>query len=248
VSWGWRSSDEMADVWIQLMTRSEPDRARLAREARRKMAAEDAIGCEVLIARNPDHVDLRNDAAVIYLELREPDRAFQHFAAVGRLQPQSAVARYNMGVAREAAGRNADAAQFYLEAVQLDPNYSVAHNNLGNMRLEEGRVADARRHYQRAVESGPTNAEAHNNLGAVLLGSGDAAEALVHLELAVQLRPTYPEAHFNRGRAYALQRRFDEAIRAATIADEQAADAGKTALRAQINEQLRLYREGRQPK
>ena len=54
VSWGWRSSDEMADVWIQVMTRSEADRARLGREVRRKMAAEDAIGCEVLIARNPD--------------------------------------------------------------------------------------------------------------------------------------------------------------------------------------------------
>ncbi len=246
VSWGWRSSDEMADVWIQLMTRSEPDRARLGRAVRRKMAAEDIVGCEVLIARNPDYADLRNDAAVLYLELGQPDRAFTHFEVVGRLQPQSAVARYNMGVAREAAGRNAEAAQYYLEAVQLNPNYSVARNNLGNMLLADGRVDEARRHYERAVESGPGNAEAQNNLGAVLLGSGDATEALVHLELAVQMRPVYPEAHFNRARAYAFLRRFDDAIRAATIAADQAADAGKTALSAQIREQLRLYREGRE--
>lgn len=245
VAWGWRSSDEMADVWIQLLTRSEADRARLGREVRRKMAAEDAVGCEVLIARNPDYVDLRNDAAVLYLELGDADRAFAHFEAVARLQPQSAVARYNMGVAREAAGRNADAARYYQEAVQLNPNYSVAQNNLGNMRLAEGRVEEARRHYERAVESGPANAEAQNNLGAVLVGLGNAAEALVHLELAVQLRPAYPEAHFNRARAFAFLRRFDEAIGAATIADGQAAAAGKTALRAQIGEQLRLYRERR---
>src|SRR3977135_3504885 len=29
VQWGWRSSDEMADVWIQVMTRTDADRARL---------------------------------------------------------------------------------------------------------------------------------------------------------------------------------------------------------------------------
>jgi hypothetical protein len=45
VSWGWRSSDEMADVWIQVMTRSDADRQQLAVVSRRKMAAEDAIGC-----------------------------------------------------------------------------------------------------------------------------------------------------------------------------------------------------------
>ena len=105
--------------------------------------------------------------------------------------------------------------------VRLEPNYSVAHNNLGNMRLAEGRVDGGRRHYERAVESGPTNAEAHNNLGAVLLATGDPAEALVHLGSAAP-PAGFPDAHFNLARAYALLRRFDEAIRAATIADEQA--------------------------
>jgi hypothetical protein len=64
--------------------------------------------------------------------------------------------------------------------------------------------------------------------------------------VAVQLRPVYPEAHFNRGRAFAQLRRFDQAVTAATVAGEQAAAAGKTALLEQIREQLRLYREGRQ--
>ena len=105
VSWGWRSSDEMADVWIQVMTRSDADRVRLTGDVRRKMAAEDAVGCETLIARQPDYVDLRNDAASLYLELGQPRDALRHFEAVARLQPQSAPAHYNVGVALEAAGR-----------------------------------------------------------------------------------------------------------------------------------------------
>src|SRR5262249_13302671 len=68
VSWGWRSTDEMADVWVQLMTRSDEDRAALGAASRRKMAAEDAIGCETIIAREPDYAAVRNDAAALYLE------------------------------------------------------------------------------------------------------------------------------------------------------------------------------------
>ena len=97
VGWGWRSSDEMADVWIQVMTRTEEDRARLGVDVRRKMAAEDVVGCETLIAREPDHVDLRNDAARLYLELGQPQRALTHFAVVRSLQPQSAVGALQRG-------------------------------------------------------------------------------------------------------------------------------------------------------
>jgi tetratricopeptide (TPR) repeat protein len=247
VSWGWRSSDEMADVWIQLMTRDARDRARLASEAGRKMAAEDAIGCETLIARQPDYVDLRNDAGNLYLGLGQPRDALRHFEVVARLQPQSPPAQYNVGVALEASGRIRDAEPHYEAAVRLDPAYSLAHNNLGNIRLAEGRVDDARHEYERAVASGPGNAEAHNNLGAVLLASGKASDAIPHLQRAVALRPTYPEGHFNLARAYGSTGQFESAIREATIAREQAEDAGKADLLARIREQMQIYRAGIKP-
>jgi len=242
VSWGWRSSDEMADVWIQVMTRSASDRARLAADAGRKMGIEDAIGCETLIARQPDYAALRNDAANLYLGLGRPRDALRHFEVVVRLQPQSAVARYNVGIALEAAGRPGDAAAQYEAALQLDPAYSLAHNNLGTLRLADGRIDEARREYERAVASGPRNAEAHNNLGAVLLASNDAAAAIPHLQQAIDLRPTYPEAHFNLARAYAATHQLEAAIRAATVAEAQADEAGKRELTARIRDQLRLYR------
>jgi tetratricopeptide (TPR) repeat protein len=247
VSWGWRTSDEMADVWIQLMTRDAKDRTRLGADAGRKMAAEDAVGCETLIARQPDYVDLRNDAANLYLSLGQPRDALRHFEVVARIQPQSAAAHYNVGVALEASGRAADAAPHYEAALTLDPGYSLAHNNLGNLRLADGRIGDARREYERAVSSGPNNAEAHNNLGAVMLASGDAADAIPHLRQAVELRSIYPEAHFNLARAYGSTRQFASAIREGTIAREQAEDAGKADLLARIREQMQIYRAAIKP-
>lgn len=242
VSWGWRTSDEMGDLWIQVIAQTDADRVRLERDARRKMAAEDAVGSETLIQLNPDYVNLRNDAALLYLELGQPERALTHFLAAERLQPRSAAARYNVGVALEAAGRTAEAAKRYEDAVRLDPKYSLAHNNLGTLLLAQGRVPDARRQYERAVESDPLNAEAQNNLGGILLGYEEAQGSIAHLEQATRLRPTYPEAHFNLARAYAFAGRPVDALREANLAAEQAAEAGKTQLSEQIHQFLELWK------
>jgi len=245
VGWGWRSSDEMADVWIQVMTRSEEDRVRLAADAGRKMAAEDVIGCETLVAREPDYVDLRNDTARLYLLLGEPRKALTHFAAVRRLKPQSPVARYNVAITLEALGRGGDAKGEYEAALMFDPQYSAAHNNLGSLLIAEGRIADARAHYERAVATGAANVEARNNLGAVLVAFKEFAAAIPHLQEAIRMRNDYPEAHYNLARAYAALERFGDAIAEATIAERQALAANKGALVTQIREDLVRYRQPR---
>ena len=242
VSWGWRSSDEMADVWIQVMTRSQADRARLAPDIRRKMAAEDAIGCEVLIAREPDYPALRDDAAALYMELGEPEQALTHFRAVERMQPASARAHYNVAVALEALGRGDAAMRGYEAAIRLEPGYSSAHNNLGSLLLTARRLDEARAEFERAVAADPANTEAHNNLGAVLLASGSRPAARAALDRAIALRPEYAEAHFNLARLDALEGRSDEALSEAAIAEAQAVAAGKMALRDQIQELRRELR------
>src|SRR5262249_59984624 len=62
VSWGWRSSDEMADVRIQVMTRSAEDRQRLGAGNPPKKAARGATGCETPHATGPGHTPGRNAA------------------------------------------------------------------------------------------------------------------------------------------------------------------------------------------
>jgi tetratricopeptide (TPR) repeat protein len=191
VSWGWRTADEMADVWVQVMTKSDRDRETLSRLARRKMATEDAIGSEVLIARDPNYVNLRNDAALIYMELGQPARAFEHFAAVTRLQPSTAAAWFNEGVALEAIGRTDEARGRYDEAIRLDPSYSAAHNNLANILYRDGNVRDAITHFETAVKTDGSNAEAHCAFARVLTASGDPRRAIAEYRAAIADRPDW---------------------------------------------------------
>jgi len=187
--WGWRSSDEMADVWLQVVTNSDDDRARLAAGISRKMLTEDAIGTEVLLAREPDHINLRNDAAQIYLALGKPFEAFRHFAAVVRLQPDSAAAWFNEATALEALGRLSEAKARYRQALSRNPDYSPALNNLGALQLREGLVAEARDAFTRAINSDPANADAHANLGLVLIAGGQPDIGMVRVERALELKP-----------------------------------------------------------
>jgi tetratricopeptide (TPR) repeat protein len=219
--WGFKSSDEMGDVWIQVMTRTESDRVALIRDFRPKDAAEEAIGYEMQIAAAPDNAALHDDAAMLYLELGKPERALVHFEASARLRSGSASAVYNVGTALEAAGRLDDAAAAFEAAMKLDPSYAPPRVNLGTIRLMQGRVADAHTLFSDAVRLQSDNADAQNNLGRLLFEQGKTDEAIQHLRAALAAQPGLVAAHFNLAGALLQGKRdaagaiahFREAIR-----------------------------------
>jgi tetratricopeptide (TPR) repeat protein len=219
--WGFRSSDEMADTWIQVLARTETDRQRLVAAFRLKADREDIAGYETRIRMDPGYAALHNDVAVLYLETGQAAAAAAHFQEVARLQPQSAVARFNVGTALEAGGHPDDAAAWYRQAIDLDGSYAPAHVNLGTLLLKAGRVADARAEYEAALRADASNADAHNDLGKILsVSAGDEAAALAHLNEALRLRPAFPEAHLNiaevlmsRGEARTAIEHYREALR-----------------------------------
>jgi spermidine synthase len=153
------------------------------------MDEEQAIGSEVLVARDPDYPSLRNDAAMTYMAIGRPVDALRHFEAVTRLTPASAVAWYNEGVALAAAGRRQDAAERYRRAIALDPSYSQAHNNLGNLLAADNQIAAAMASYQEAIRHDASNAEAHCSLAQAMVMSRQPRAASLEFGRALELAP-----------------------------------------------------------
>jgi tetratricopeptide (TPR) repeat protein len=219
--WGFKSSDEMADVWIQVMTRTESDRLRLERDFRPKAAAEEAVGYEMQLTVSPNDAAVHDDAGRLYLELGQPDAALAHFETSARLRPGSAAATYNVGTALEAAGRLGEAAARYEAAMKIDPSYAPPRVNLGTIRLMQGRATDALTLFAEAVRLQPDNADAQNNLGRLLFAQGKHDEAIDHLRAALRAQPAHVAAHFNlasellqgKGDAAGAIVHFREAIR-----------------------------------
>lgn len=220
VRWGQRSFDEMGDLWFQLATDAEPDRAALVAEVQTKMTAEDLIGLETMLESTPDDPELHDDAGVIALLLNRPTVAVSHFSASVRQRP-SAAAHYNLGTALTAAGLFDDAVTSYERALALRPDYSKALNNLADTLMALGRQDDAIRRYEAAVAIDPKAPEPRNNLGAALWRKGDLPRAERELREAVRLSPEYAEAYFNLGHTAIRGGRLKDAAshfeRAATL-------------------------------
>jgi Flp pilus assembly protein TadD len=166
--WGQRSSDEMGDLWIQVLTRSEPDLETLSRAFRPKVAAEDVLGYEVEIEKHPDDAALHDSVAMLYLELGRHQQAIAHFARSTKLKPHSPQAHYNLGTALIAARRLDEAVSAFREALRLDPSYANAHNNLGNVLLAQGKTEEAIREFREVVRLQPESEAAKKNLAAAL--------------------------------------------------------------------------------
>ena len=206
--WGQRSSDEMGDLWIQVLTRDARDLDRLIGEFRPKVLAEDIIGYEVEIEKHPGDAALHDDAALLDLELGRADAAVQHFGASLALKPNSAPAYYNLGTALTVARRLDAAAAEYRKALQIDPEYANAHNNLGSVLLSQGRFADAVREYKDVVRLQPNAPDGFANLAAAYAADGQFGRAIEAVDAALGLNPSADQAsELRRQRALYVQRR-----------------------------------------
>jgi Flp pilus assembly protein TadD len=193
-TWGQRSADEMGDLWIQVLTRDEPDLDTLSRSFRVKVAAEDVIGYETEIRAHPAEAALHDDAALLYLELGRADAAIDHFRAALALKPGSAQAHYNLGTALTVARRLDEAVREYRTAIQLDAGYANAHNNLGNVLLAQQKYEDAIREFEVVTRLQPKSIPAFRNLAAACAAAGQFDRAVAAADAALVLAPPEPLA------------------------------------------------------
>jgi Flp pilus assembly protein TadD len=206
--WGQRSSDEMGDLWIQVLTRDASDLERLNRDFRPKVAAEDVRGYEVEIEKRPDDAALHDDAALLYVELGRHENAIAHFRTSTTLKPRSAAAHYNLGTALTLARRLDEAAGEYREALRIDPAYANAHNNLGNVLVAEGQLDEAILEFREVVRLQPDSPSGLKNLAAVYAMAGQFDRAVDTAEAALRLNPAEPLAgEIRNQKALYMQRR-----------------------------------------
>ncbi len=100
---------------------------------------------------------------------------------------------FNLGNVLYDLGREAKAAERYLQAIEADHNFAEAWNNLGNSLVALGRLEDGVHAYQMALSLEPEYPEPHCNLVTVLDRMGRFAEALAHRAVCQKAFPS--QAH-----------------------------------------------------
>lgn len=211
IVWGQNTTDEMGDLWIQIVPLRNADLTMLSDDIERKKRAEDLRAYTKILRTDPAN-PLRHDAvAMLYLQAGEAGPAEAHLRDSLRLNPDSAPAHYNLGIALSAQRRFDEAMAEFREAIRLDPDHAGAHNNLGAMLHVAGKLDEAAGHYRRAVELRPDNAEALNNLGRLLSLQKRDGEAVAAFRQAIALNADLASALSGLG--WVLATSSDPAVR-----------------------------------
>lgn len=164
VRFGQNSSDEMGDLWLQVLPRSDRERARLYEDFYPKTLAEDVAGYEMLLKADPDHAGYHIDLAFLLARLGQRGRAIQYLDRAIRLKPGFAAAHYNLATLHAADGKLREAETAFRAALALRPAHAETHNNLGAVLKALGKLDEAIAHFKRAVDLDPNNSEAQTNL------------------------------------------------------------------------------------
>jgi protein O-GlcNAc transferase len=134
--------------------------------------------------------------------------------------------RYNLGVALQAVGEDADALVEFERVPAASAVYAEAQHNIGRIRLGRDETRAARRALETAVARRPEFAEAWNSLGQLEERDGRLEEALAAFERALELDPGLGLAVRNRGAMLSVLGRHAEALAALRAVAERAGDSG----------------------
>ncbi len=189
VRYGPEATDEMGDLIVQLLPRSDREGLVLVTGLARKDLLLDIAGDEKRVRESAVDVEARNQLAVDYARAgRLPDALVQYDALL-KIDPDHAVANYNLGVIALSQRQYGAAREFFGRALTRRPNYPAARTSYGVLLQLQGDVDGAMAQYRLAIEENAFQDTAHYNLGRALAARGDAAGAIEHFQRAVDVKP-----------------------------------------------------------
>ncbi len=154
-----------------------------------------------------------------------PDEAFPKAKAAAQkaleIDDQSAEAYIVLGWIESWYEWNWNESENYLKkALQIKPGSSEAHRAYAHLLSQIGRHDEAVEEIKKAREADPLSLIINALEGQFLFYAGREPEAIERLNKTLEIEPNFWVAHINLAKIYINQKRFDEAIKEARIADE----------------------------
>src|SRR5229473_5086656 len=97
---------------------------------------------------------------------------------------------------------DANAAEFYLQAISEGNNVAEAFCNLGILELDCGNTIGALENFTQSLKNDPRHVEAHYNLANLYYDAGNFPLARLHYEAATQIEPNFSLVYYNLALVY----------------------------------------------
>lgn len=164
VRYGPQSTDEMAELWLQVLPRTPQGFQILQRDCENRLL-EDTISYNLYLLRR-DPRDVKAAVAVgrgMLLQGRLPE-AFKQFQRAALLDPGKDEPYYYLGVVLRLQQKPDAAIAEFARALAINPRNAKTHGNLGTIFMEQGKLEQAETEFRSALQIDPADELSKANL------------------------------------------------------------------------------------
>ena len=193
VRYGPQSSDEMAELWLQLLPRTPEGRGLIERDYQKRVYEDSLAYNRYLLAKDPADAQAHRTLGKSLYVGGKIEEALQHLREALRLDPNNDETHYIMGLLWRGQSRPKEAEIAFKKAIAINPNNAKAHGNLALVLLQQNRLDEGEEHFLEAARLNPRDALALDMLGMIRLEKGDRAQAAKYFRQALALDPNSAE-------------------------------------------------------
>jgi tetratricopeptide (TPR) repeat protein len=168
VKYGAQSTDEMAELWFQMLPLNQADGKLLAEAYAEKQRAAIVNHNEFLIRTDPRNAEAHIELGFIRFLQGKSDEALSHLTTAIAIEPSNDKAHYKLGVVLREGGRLREAQAELETALKINPSNFDAHGNLGVIFAEQGKLQLAEEHLRAAIRINPDDPVARSLLSELL--------------------------------------------------------------------------------
>jgi tetratricopeptide (TPR) repeat protein len=192
VQYGINTTDEMAELWVQVLPINQADAQTLAADYSKKGMQDIIAFNQYRLRQNAFDAKAFSNMAAAKLGQGRKQEAFADFKRALELNPNLDDAHYYIGLLNRMQGRNQQAMEEFQTAVRLNPENYKAHGNIGLLLVDSNPVV-AEDHFNQALRINPNDPIAHDMIGVLCFNRGSLAEAKSHFEAALEANASDPE-------------------------------------------------------
>jgi Tetratricopeptide repeat len=172
VKYGLQTTDEMGELWFQVLPRNPRDRMALGQDFYKHLAQRTLDYNEHVLKENPRDAEAHTRAGRARLYFGDVRAALDHYNAAVQANPNYDRAWYELGFIYMRQNQLEGAQKAFENVVRLNPEDYEAQGNLGMIFMQKGDVRHAEAYLRAALKINPNDALARENLERVLKASG----------------------------------------------------------------------------
>jgi len=168
VRYGLQASDEMGEMWLQVLAHNTNDLATLEKAYQPVVMRMALAYNQFMLEKDPRDARAHSELGKIAFFQGKNAEATGHFRAAMESQPDYDEPHYFLGLMARVQGRAPEARAEFETALRLNPQNYKAHGNLALMCMEQGNLNEAEQHFQSALRINPADTLARDNLAQIL--------------------------------------------------------------------------------